>query len=107
MGDLIEPYAGGDDCNNDADRVEELANGLSDLLSDIRRRIDATEATRRPIRDREGEIPDFPDVDYPDLEEAQATIARVIDDYRAVSEGLSALADEMRSASEVLDALGD
>jgi uncharacterized protein YpuA (DUF1002 family) len=107
VGDHIEPYGLGDDINTDADRIEELARELHDALFDISRRIEATEGTRRPIRDREGEIADIPDSEYPDLSNASGIIAEVTKDFGPVSDGLAQLADELRSASEAVQAFGD
>lgn len=100
LGDVVEPYGYGDTAGDDAESAAERLREVIDSLGDIGARIEATEGVRRPIRDKEGEIPDIPDADYPDLSDSLVTVRSIIDAVEKASADLDQLADELRDASE-------
>ncbi|SLJ82191.1 Uncharacterised protein [Mycobacteroides abscessus subsp. abscessus] len=55
---------------------------------------------RRPILDKEGELPEIPDADYPDLSDSLVTVRAIIDAVKKQSADLDQLVDEVREAAE-------
>lgn len=101
LGDPVEPYGYGSGLGEDADRIDELASQLSELLDEVDGRIDATEGVRRPIRDR-GDDFEIPDSDYPDLSDVQGTVSSAVSGWQSVRDVLDVLTDEMRAAASNL-----
>lgn len=95
-GDHVDGY-GADDAREDAERIRDLGNQFSDLLSDIQQRIEATEAVRNPVHD----------FDHPDLSEAQGNVQAAITEHADWSAIAEALADALEAGADKLDQIND
>ncbi|MBV0918227.1 hypothetical protein KC238_13300 [Mycobacteroides chelonae] len=100
LGDVVEPYGYGDTAGDDVESAAEHLREVIDSLGDIEARIEATEGVRRPILDKEGELPEIPDADYPDLSDSLVTVRAIIDAVKKQSADLDQLVDEVRGAAE-------
>ncbi|SHW96515.1 hypothetical protein [Mycobacteroides abscessus] len=100
VGDVFEPYGYGDTAGDDVESAAEHLREVIDSLGDIEARIEATEGVRRPILDKEGELPEIPDADYPDLSDSLVTVRAIIDAVKKQSADLDQLVDEVRGAAE-------
>lgn len=95
-GDHVDAYSA-DGAREDAEKLRDLCNQLSDLLSEVQERIDVTEAVRNPVHD----------FDYPDLSEAQGVAAEAITQHAESNSVADALADALEAGAEKLEEINE